>query len=138
MRWWQRYEIHGEASFSMKPKKYTGEFKIEVVKYMHDNHFSLEEASAIFGILGSSTLFNWERIYFKEGEKGLLVDRPGRLRKEVMKKDKIESEINSLNKKSKENLILQVQHLKAEVDYLKKSIALKEEKMGLQTKKKHR
>lgn len=138
MRWWQAYEIHGEASFSMKSRKYTSEFKLEVVKYMHDNYLSPAEASAMFGIPGSSTVFHWERIYSEGGEKCLLAERPGRSRKGVMKMDKDNSEVNLSDEKSKENLILEIKKLKAEVAYLKKSIALKEERMSLKAKKKHR
>lgn len=44
---------------SMDSGKYTGELKIHVVKYMHENHLSLAEVSAMFGISSSSTLLKW-------------------------------------------------------------------------------
>ncbi|WIV11936.1 helix-turn-helix domain-containing protein [Proteiniborus sp. MB09-C3] len=137
-RWWNSYDIHGEASFSMNPRKYTGEFKIEVVKYMHNNHLSLDQVSALFGIPGTTTVQNWERIYNEEGEVGLLTERRGRSQKQGMKKDKNEINMDSLDKATEDKLILEIKKLKAEVAYLKKSIALKEEKMSLKTKKKHR
>lgn len=136
-RWWQMYQTHGYEGLSMDPKKYTGEFKIHVVKYMHENHLSLAEASAMFVIPGSTTLAKWECIYNAEGESGLLLKRCGRLRKSDMKIEKAIEE-NSNNNKTNDDLMLEVARLRAEVDYLKKAIALKEEKKSLQTKKRQR
>lgn len=136
-RWWQMYQLHGDEGLSMDSGKYTGEFKIHVVKYMHEKHLSLSEASAMFRIPSTSTLLKWECIYNAEGESGLLIEKRGRLRKNDMKIEKSKLE-DTLDSKTNEDLILEVKKLKAEVAYLKKSIALKEEKKNLQAKKSQR
>lgn len=134
-RWWKMYHLHGEEGLSMKSGTYSGEFKVHVVKYMQENHLSSRDASAIFGIPSNATILKWERIYSEEGESGLLAESRGRPQKHDMKKDKNKLESNSLNNEIGENLLSEVKRLRAEVAYLKKSIALKEEKQSLQIKK---
>ena len=68
-RWIQMYEFHGNEGLLKKSGTYTGEFKIEVVEYMHENHLSIREASAKYGIPSASTLLKWERIYYEKGAK---------------------------------------------------------------------
>ena len=84
----------------MKSGTYSGEFKVHVVKYMHENHLSINEASAIFGIPSDATLLKWEQIYFEKGESGLFTDNRGKSRKNNMKKDdKVKLDDNSDIKK---------------------------------------
>lgn len=137
-RWWKMYQTHGLEGLSMKSGKYSGEFKVHVVKYMYENHLSVKEASAMFGIPSDTTLLRWECIYASEGESGFMLEKRGRPRKNDMEKEKTEIECNPNNSETKDDLILEVKRLRAEVAYLKKSIALKEEKRSLQTKKNQR
>ena len=130
-RWMRMYEFHGYEGLGMKRHSYTGEFKINVVEYMHVNHLSIKEASAKFGIPSDATLLNWERIYYEEGAQGLLVDRRGRPRKAVSRKPK-------MGKKTKEDLIAEVQRLRMENDYLKKYIALAQDERNLEKPKKRK
>ena len=62
-RWWKMYQLHGDEGLSMKSGTYSGEFKLHVVKYMHKNHLSVREESAMFGIPSHATLLKWEQIY---------------------------------------------------------------------------
>ncbi len=137
-RWWKMYQIHGHKGLSMKSGKYSGEFKVHVIKYMYENHLSASEASAMFGIPSNATLLKWEHIYTMEGQSSLLLEKRGRPRKSDMEKEKPELECNANNSQTKDDLMLEVKRLRAEVAYLKKSIALKEEKRSLKTKKKQR
>lgn len=135
-RWWKMYHIHGIEGLSIKSGEYSGEFKVHVVKYMYEHHLSLSEASAIFSIPSVATLLKWESIYNAEGESGLLLNKRGRPPQNDMKNEKVLED--NLNNKTNEDLMLEVARLRAEVAYLKKSIALKEEKKSLQTKKSQR
>jgi transposase len=130
-RWIKLYEYHGYEGLLIKRSSYTGEFKKNVVEYMHANHLSIREASAKFGMTSHTTLLNWERIYYEEGEQGLLVDRRGRPRKTMSKKPNME-------KKTKEDLIAEVQRLRMENDYLKKYIALAQDERNLEKPKKRK
>lgn len=130
-RWYILYIHHGYAGLAMKKHSYDGKFKVEVVEYMHKNHLSINEASAKFGIPSDATLLNWERIYYEQGAKGLLVDRRGRPRK-VMNKDKSKPK---LSEDVKRDLIAEIQYLRMENAYLKKYNALVQEKEKLRKKK---
>lgn len=127
-RWMKMYEFHGYEGLTMKSGTYTGEFKVSVVKYMHTNCLSIHEASAKFGIPTHTTLLKWERIYYEEGAQGLMTDKRGRPRKNMDEKPKTP-------KKTEEDLIAEVQRLRAENAYLKKYNALVQEKRNLRTKK---
>lgn len=87
-RWLKMYEHHGYEGLVIKRRPYSGEFRISVVEYMQENHLSLQEASAIYGIPSRSTLENWERRYNKEGAIGLMTNKQGRPRKSMNMKSK--------------------------------------------------
>ena len=135
-RCWKMYSIHGYEGLIMKSGNYSGEFKINAVKYMRENNLSIQEASAKLGIPSHTTLLKWERIYYEEGEEGLLVEKRGRPNK-PMSKNTTKTPKNS-SKEKEEDLIAEVQRLRAENAYLKKYNALVQEKQRLQAKKKQR
>ena len=103
-------------------KKYTPEFKIMVVETMHKEGLSYRETDRRFG-LPANRASNWERIYLEEGPEGLYIERRGRKSTGRPKKLKPEAE---------EDLIAEVQRLRAENAYLKKlrALVLEEERRG--------
>lgn len=117
-RWWKMYEHHGCKGLIMKSGTYTGEFKIYAVEYMHSNHLSISEALALLGIPSKSVLLKWERKYYEEGSEGLLLEQRGRSRKSISLKPNIPLK-KELSKETEEDLIAEVQRLRAEVAYLK-------------------
>ena len=133
-RWMKMYEHHGYEGLIIKKGTYSGEFKISVVEYMHENHLSLQEASARYGIPSRSTLVKWERIYYEEGAKGLMTDKRGRPRKDMNKKPKS----SKISKEKEEDLISENQRLRAENAYLKKYNALVQEKKDLAAARKRK
>lgn len=116
--WVMQYREHGAEGVikqDRKQKKYTGEFKIEVVEYAHTNHLSAGAASAHFGLSTKSLFLKWERIYYEEGPQALLEERRGRaskMGKNVGRKKKLPDQ-------TKEDLIAEVQRLRMENEYLK-------------------
>lgn len=133
-RWMKMYEHHGYEGLIIKRGTYSGEFKINVVEYMHENHLSLQEASARYGIPSRSTLVKWERIYNEEGAKGLMIDKRSRPRKDMSRKPKDEK----MAKGAEDDLITEVQRLRAENAYLKKYNALVQEKKNLAAARKQK
>ena len=105
-------------------KRYTPEFKIKVVETMHREKLSYRETARQFDI-SNSRVTAWERIYLEEGAEGLYIERRGR--KSTGRPPKIKKE---------ENLIAEVQRLRAENAYLKKLNALVAERV--QQEKKHK
>ena len=95
-------------------KRYTPEFKIKVVETMHRENIRDHDRVAA-----------WERIYLEEGAEGLYIERRGR--KSTGRPPKIKKE---------EDLIAEVQRLRAENAYLKKLNALVAERV--RQEKKHK
>ena len=82
--WVMQYREHGAEGVikqDRKQKKYTGEFKIEVVEYAHTNHLSAGAASAHFGLSTKSLFLKWERICYEEGPQALPEEHRGRASK---------------------------------------------------------
>ena len=125
-RWVMRYEQFGPEGLLMKRRSYDGDFKLSVIKYMHEKHLSLSQTAVKFGIPNDTTVGIWERIYYEEGPQGLYRDKRGRPRKMNSKKSKTQK----INKETKEDLIAEVQRLRMENEYLKKLNALVQERIA--------
>ena len=96
-------------------KRYTPEFKKMVVETMRKEHLSVRATMQEFGINDHKIIERWERIYLEEGEEGLAVERRGRGSTGRPKK---------LPKEVEEDLLTEVQRLRAENEYLKNLQAL--------------
>lgn len=111
-RWIARYKEFGEAGLRIRQYTYSGDFKLSAIRHMHENHLSLTETTAKFGIYNESTLSKWERIYYEEGESGLYRDNRGKMRTKPNKQELQPQEENDLR--------VENQRLRAEVAYLKR------------------
>ena len=83
-----------------------------VVETMEKEHLSIHAAMQEFGINDHKIIERWERIYLEEGPEGLAIERRGRSSK------------GRLPKQVEEDLLTEVQRLRAENDYLKNLQAL--------------
>ena len=113
--------------FMPKGISYSGKFKQTVVEDIRKNHLSYREAMRKYGIGGKMSIQQWERIYLEEGPEGLSIERRGRGSTGRPPK---------LDKKVEEDLIAEVQRLRAENDYLKKlnALVLEEERRNRRRK----
>jgi len=109
-------------------KRYTGEFKQEVVETMMREKLSYKEAARLYDISGHDRICQWERIYLEEGPEGLYIERRGR--KSTGRPPK------KLKPEVEEDLLAEVQRLRAENDYLKKLNALVAERVRQEKKRK--
>ncbi len=109
-------------------KRYTGEFKQEVVETMMREKLSYRETARQFKISNHDRVRQWERIYLEEGPKGLYIERRGRGSKGCPPK-KLKPEVE-------EDLLAEVQRLRAENAYLKKLNALVAERVRQEKKRK--
>ena len=96
-------------------KRYTPEFKKLVVETMLKETLSYRETERRFGVV-RSRITAWERIYLTEGAEGFTIERRGRGSKGRPPKQ--------LPKKVEEDLLAEVQRLRAENAYLKNLQAL--------------
>ena len=80
-----------------------------VVETMKKGHLSIYAAMQEFGINDHKIIERWERIYLEEGPEGLAIERRGRSSKGRPPKQ--------LPKQVEEDLLTEVQRLRAENDY---------------------
>jgi transposase-like protein len=110
-----------------KPRKqYTSEFKKQVVEAVVKGGMGYREAARTFGINGHHQIQDWERIYLTEGPEGLAVERRGR--GSTGRPPKFPKDVE-------EDLLAEVQRLRAENAYLKNLQALVLEDERRQRKK---
>lgn len=128
-QWLGLYDNHGAMGLFKKNRSYTGEFKVNVVEWMHKGNHSTFEAAAHFGLPSKTQALMWERIYYEQGPAGLYIERRGRKRH-------MSSNDKKLDKKIEEDLIAEVQRLRAENAYLKKLDALVQERIKREHRKK--
>ena len=108
-------------------KRYTPEFKKLVVETMQQEKLSYRETARQFEISDHHRLQDWERIYLTEGPEGFAIERRGRGSKGCPPK--------RLPKEVTEDLLAEVQRLRAENEYLKNLQALVLEDERRQRKK---
>lgn len=92
-------------------KRYTPEFKKHVIETMLEEKLSYSETARRFEVNDHHRIQAWERIYLTEGPEGFAIERRGRSSKGRLPKP--------LPKQVEEDLLAEVQRLRAEVDYLK-------------------
>ena len=97
-------------------KRYTPEFKKLVIETMQKEKLSYSETCRRFEVNSRDQIKSWERIYLEEGAEGLAIERRGRSSKGRPPKQ--------LPKQAEEDLLAEVQRLRAENDYLKNLQAL--------------
>ena len=96
-------------------KRYTGEFKQMVAEAIIKDKMSYREAAKQFEVSNHHLVADWERIYLAEGPEGLYIERRGRGSK---------GRSTKFPKEVEEDLLKEVQRLRAENAYLKKLQAL--------------
>ena len=96
-------------------KRYTPEFKIQVIRTMQEEGLSYSETSRRFEVNSHRRIQDWERIYLEEGPEGFKIERRGRGSTGRPRK---------LPKEVEEDLLAEVQRLRAENEYLKNLQAL--------------
>ena len=90
-------------------KRYTTEFKKLVIETMQEEKLSYSETCRRFEVNSRDRIKSWERIYLEEGPEGLAIERRGRSSKGRPPKQ--------LPKQVEEDLLAEVQRLRAENDY---------------------
>ena len=69
-------------------KRYTPEFKKQVIETMLEEKLSYSETARRFDVSNHHRIQDWERIYLTEGPEGFAVERRGRKRKGSLNKVK--------------------------------------------------
>ena len=130
-KWVRKYQEHGSQGLLRNYQKYDGNFKQNVVEYMHQNHLSLLETCIKFNLGNQDIVGKWERIYYEEGPQALYEERRGRRKKMNSKPQK-----KKLSESTEKDLIAEIQQLRMENAYLKKLNALVQERIKRENTKK--
>jgi len=135
IRYWVKlYQYHGWDAFNYRYTTYTPAFKLGVLQYIERTGYSIREASAIFRIPVPSMVRRWKRKWEKGGIDALESSQKGQQDMTSPKKQDT-SQVND-SERSKDDIISEVEYLRAENAYLKKLGTLVHKKSP--TKSKHK
>ena len=124
IRYWSLvYRIHGLSSFLHSEYPYTSSFKVKVLTTMRENAWSLSHTSAHFDLSSPGILFQWQKLYSREGISRLTPKKKRRSRMKHKSSDSKPSE-----KMTEEELREELDYLRAENAVLKKLEALAQAK----------
>lgn len=121
--WVAAYKAHGNNGLKKKFSHYTADFKLLVLKHMWDNKLSHRETMAVFDIRSRAGLRGWEKSYRSGGIAALKPRRKGR---PALKPDRPRNPpaLPPDEQRTREELLVELNHLRMENDYLKKLKAL--------------
>ena len=121
-KWVNFYKKYGVEGLLSKPNQnYNPSFKLNVLQTIQKDSLSLSEACVMFNIPSQSTILTWQRAYSKNGYLGLENKPKGRPTKMIIKRKKRKSD-KPLTRE--EELLLEIESLRAENELLKKFNAL--------------
>jgi len=133
-KWVNLYLHHGEAGLKSRNRfdqkqGFTGEYKLNVLEYMAENHLSYTQTAAVF-CLDVVTVSKWDKCYREKGAEALFRKGSKMAGKACSKKSSRGSLSSDMKSLEEEN-----HRLRLENDYLKKLNALIQEKKKSATNK---
>jgi transposase len=130
--WVKLYRVHGEDGLKKKYSSYSAEFKLSVLQHMWDNELSFGQTAAAFNIRNQAAVGGWERAY-REGGFDALIPRPrGKPTQMPAPTTKTEPSPDD-EKRTREELLAELNQLRMENAYLKKLRALVQAKQKATT-----
>ena len=136
-RWVAAFRLHGDAGLSKKRGRYDADFKLSVLQHMWENQLSITQSAAKFDIRRHSTVGDWERAYREGGVKALMPPPTRRPKKMTIPTTKPEVPPGE-DKRSREELLAELEHLRMENAVLKKLHALVQAKQNSAAPKKRK
>jgi transposase len=137
-RWVASYRAHGEAGLSKKFSHYDERFRLSVLQRMWRDELSYGQAAALFGIRNERSIPLWERLYHEGGIDALVPRRRGRPPKMAPSNPSKPDKDAMSDERPREELLKEIEYLRAEVAYLKKLDALLKAKKRAAQKKKRK
>jgi transposase len=122
-RWVQRFRAHGAEAFKKKFSHYSAEFKLSVLRHMWENELSYGQTAVQFDIRNPGILSVWERSFHGGGLDALKPRPRGRPTAMAVPTAKPDTPSDD-EKRSREELLAELDHLRMENAYLKKLQAL--------------
>lgn len=122
-RWVASYQFHGADGLRKKRSQYSADFKLSVLQHMWENRLSITQTAVRFDIRRHATVGVWERAYQQDGFDALVPGTKRRPKKMTTPTTKPEAPPDD-DKRSHEDLLAELNYLRAENAYLKKLRAL--------------
>ncbi|PHX46281.1 transposase, partial [Pseudomonas syringae pv. syringae] len=116
---------------------YSDEFKLAVLKRMHDERLSLRQTAALFDIRQFGIINLWQRL-FSLNASSKPPKKVGRPRKMTTPLPPVNSAPINDESRSRDEVLAEVKQLRMEVDYLKKLDALVQKKQRIAQQKKRK
>lgn len=136
-KWVLAFQLHGDVGQGKKRREYSAEFKLSVLRHMWDNQLSMLQTAVKFDIRDHGMVGRWEHAY-RDGGLEALAPRPrGNRKPMVTSVPKSDSPPND-DKRSREELLAEVNQLRMELAYLKKLEALVQARPKQALKKKRK
>jgi transposase len=123
-KWVANFRDYRVAAFQARYTNYSVEFKIDVINYINQMGASIEEATSVFKIPSSSTVWQWVDLYETKGIDALQPQAKGRPSLKKSKENQTEKSLRPEDQLRAEN-----EKLRMEIAYLKKLYALIQEKV---------
>ncbi|WP_255258199.1 helix-turn-helix domain-containing protein [Bacillus sp. AFS018417] len=130
-KWVAKFREHGLAGLQKGYTDYSIEFKMDVLNYINKTGASILEATTVFNIPSSNTVWMWKELFDTQGIDALQPKKKGR---PSMKKKPEKNQPEG----SEESLKAEIERLRMENAYLKKLHALIQEKEKSQNKTKRK
>ena len=124
-KWVAAYEAIGIAGIQRKRRQtYDLKFKLEVLEKLNSAQLSCRQAGALFNIRRFDTIASWERAYAKDGIAGLMPQPTRRERGASVDAPTPGPDSDGAEMPSRQELLEEMEALRAENAYLKKLKAL--------------
>jgi transposase len=122
-RWVALFQAHGSDGLKKKFAHYSAGFKLSVLQRMWENALSYGQVAAVFNIRNPGILASWERAYRSGGLDALAPRARGKPKQMATPTTKPEVPPDD-EKRSRDELLAELNHLRMENAYLKKLRAL--------------
>lgn len=136
-RWVLWYRLHGSDGLRRKSSCYSPDFKLGVLQHMWDNALSLTQVAAAFNVGNPHSIAMWEERYRNGGLQALSRSRRSTASTMPTSNDNPDRRADD-ETRSREDLLKELEHLRAEVAYLKKVDALLQARQNSTVRKKRK
>lgn len=133
--WAALFRHHGQVGLVGLRRSYGVEFKLQVLQHMEREGLSPMQAAALYGVRGDVTVSVWMRQYLEGGIEALSPRPRGSRRAMANKPPPSPPPPSAIDSISREELLKEIERLRAEVAYLKKAKALVGAKESIRRKK---
>lgn len=123
-KWVAAYQVHGAESLIKSRARYTAEFKISVVQHMRQHGLSLLATAAHFNIPALSTILQWQQLYNAGNLTASARNQQPPMKTPTSAPTTLSDTARPADTRTREELLDEVEYLRAEVAYLKKLDAL--------------